>query len=375
MLVGMPFFGMGVLFLILGLQGKATTESGEVAEPWKVFLITLPFILVGAALIFGRAGVSIDRRSGSVVSWWGLMLPFRSKRRELGDFTHVSLRRKVVRSDKSTRIVFPVALSGKGADLECESLPAYTQARTKAEQLAKFTSLNLHDSSGAGTVIHESAYLDESVGDRAKRLGLAVEWPELPPGSGIEYETVGESAVIRLPPPGFQWLSLVMLVPVLIFIGFFVLNFLGPFTSGLSKAPLPLRLFIYGFLSLFIILPLAGVLIPFFGKSRLRETVAASWQGIQVEHKVWIGRKKWTFPADELEELSVNRPQWGAMKGEIPPEMLKIVKALSFGRTGGKAAGLRLRSDKQVCSFGGSLNDDELDWLEKALTYILVNKP
>jgi hypothetical protein len=55
--------------------------------------------------------------------------------------------------------------------------------------------------------------------------------------------------------------------------------------------------------------------------------------------------------------------------------MGKVLKALSIARTSGKAPGLRLRSDREMCTFGGSLQDDELEWLEKALTYILVNKP
>ncbi len=375
MLFGLPFFGIGVFFLILGLQGKATTEGGEVAEPWQVLLITTPFILVGGALMFGRAGVEIDRRAGVVRSWWGLLLPFKTKRRELSEFTHVSVRRKVIRGDKSTRIVFPVELAGEGDDIECESLSDYNKARAKAEEVAKFVGLNLHDSTAGQTVVHESAYLDESVADRARRLGLAVEWPELPAGSRIEYETVGESAVIRLPPPGRPWIYLFMLIPALMFVAFFVFGFLPFFLSGTGDEPLPFRLFLYGFLSLFIILPLGGVLIPFFRSSGLRETVAASWQGIQVERQGRFGTKKWTFPADELEELMANRPRMGALSGEIPPQLAGALRmlAVSGRRTG--APGLRLRSDKQLYTSGAWLSDEELEWLEKALTYILVNKP
>lgn len=373
-LFGLPFFLMGLLFMVMGLKGEMKSESGEPVEPLFAVLFTLPFIAIGAGFMFGRAGVDIDHRSGSVVSWWGLMVPIRSRRDDLSEFTHVSLRRKIIRSKNSTRTVYPVALAREGDDLDCESPGDYTQARTKAEQLAKFTGLNLHDSTGAQTVVHEADYLDESIADRARRLGLAVEWPELPAGSRIQYETVGESAVIRLPPPGFQWFYIVMLIPALIFVSFFVFSFLLPFTQNSGEMPPGIRLFFYGFMSLFIILPIGGVLIPAFRGSALRETVAASWQGIQIERKGLIGTKKWTFPAEELEELSVNRPRLGGV-GAISPELGKVLKALSTARRTGQAPGLRLRSDRELCTCGAALSDDELDWLEKALTYILVHRP
>lgn len=373
-LFGVPFFLMGLLFMFVGLQGEMKTESGEPVEPLFAVLFTLPFVAIGVGLIFGRAGVDIDRRSGSVTSWWGLMVPMRSSRDHLSEFTHVSLRRKVIRSKNSTRIVYPVALAreGEGDDVDCESPGDYTQARNKAEQLAKFTGLNLHDSTGAQTTVHEADYLDESVADRAKRLGLAPEWPELPAGSAIQYETVGESAVIRLPPPGFQWMYLVMLIPALIFVGFFLFAFAIPFAGSSGDMPAAIRLFFYAFMSLFIILPIGGTLIPAIRGMSLRETIAASWQGIQIERKGLIGTKKWTFPADELEELSVDRPRINQPGLESAAKMLR---ALSRSRHTRTAPGLRLRSDRELCTCGSALSDDELDWLEKALTYILVHRP
>lgn len=372
---GLPFFLMGLLCTFLAFKGELKTESGETASPWMALVITVPFMAVGGGLMFGRAGVDIDRRRGKVTSWWGLMVPLRSKHAELTEFTHVTVRRKVIRNKNSTSIVYPIALARSGDDLDCETHSDYTKSRTRAEELAKFVGLNLHDSTGGQTVIHEADYLDESVADRAKRLGLAVEWPELPAGSAIQYETVGESAVIRLPPPGFQWFYLVMAVPALIFVGFFVFTFLIPFTSMSDDMPAGIRIFFYGFMSLFIILPLGGVLVPAFRGSSLRETVAASWQGIQIERKGLIGTKKWTFPAEELEELMVNRPNFSAVPDAIRVNLGPIVKALSTARRSGQAPGLRLRSDRELCTFGAALSDDELDWLEKALTYILVHKP
>jgi len=374
-LFGLPFLLMGVFMTFMAFKGEVQTDSGEEASPWMVMMVTVPFMAIGAGFMFGRAGVDIDRRSGRVVSWWGLMVPIRSTRDDLSDFTHVSLRRKVIRNKNSTRTVYPVALAREGDDLDCESPGDYTQARNKAEELAKFAGLNLHDSTGAQTVIHEADYLDESVADRARRLGLAIEWPELPAGSSGQYETVGESAVIRLPPPGFQWFYVVMLIPALAFVGFFVFTFLLPFTQNAADMPPGIRLFFYGFMSLFIILPIGGVLIPAFRGSALRETVAASWQGIQVERKGLVGTKKWTIPAEELEELSVNRPRFSSARGQVPPQLGKVIKDLSIARRSGQAPGLRLRSDKDLCTFGAALSDDELDWLEKALTYILVHRP
>lgn len=383
MLFGAPFFFMGLLFFVQALRGEVKSEGGGTASPWMVALVAVPFMLVGAGLMLGRAGVTVDRRNGSVVTWWGALVPMRTTRRELSEFQRVSVERKVIKTQKSTSIIFPVALRGRGGEVECESGSSYEKSLRKAEELAKFTGLALEDRTTGEAVVREAAHLDESLAERSRRLGVQAAWPPEPEGSRIVCEIVDDSAVFRLPAPGFQWLRLFILIPALAFALFFITSFLVPFTRGMEDLPFFGRGFLYVFVLLFVGLPVGGTLIPAFRGMVARETVAASREGLQIQRKGLIGSSKWTFTAEELEELqpistgaAVKRVRTERKK-DGKGEVLNVNVTLTLGSRSrlSPAAGLRARSDRQMCDFGAGLTAAEIGWLAEALTHVLVQGP
>ena len=75
---GGPAIIFGVVFLLTGglVTGLSFKVTGE--TPWYVpAIFGAVFLLIGAALTFGRNGIVIDRKKGMMVHWLGLMVPMK----------------------------------------------------------------------------------------------------------------------------------------------------------------------------------------------------------------------------------------------------------------------------------------------------------
>ena len=163
---GLPFFLAGVAIIVAAATGGMKTEDGAPMPLLFGILFGSVFASVGAGLMLGRAGVTIDRTSKTMTTWWGLLVPFRSTERPLGEVTTVALSREVRGSGKSSRTVYPVKLVGPEKPVEIDAEQDYQSARRRAEKVAKFLDLGLEDTTSGQKVVREAGTLDESLRER-----------------------------------------------------------------------------------------------------------------------------------------------------------------------------------------------------------------
>src|SRR5690606_27528174 len=101
---------------------------------------------LGGVAAFGRSAKILDRRQGTVTSWWGVLVPIRSTTRRLEEFCEVSQSREERTIDHSTYIVFPVRLKARdGKDFTLQESRKDGEARQAAKQFAKYLGLPLVD--------------------------------------------------------------------------------------------------------------------------------------------------------------------------------------------------------------------------------------
>jgi len=147
--VGLPFLLLGLGVLLWGC-GAITVAGGAGPPPWGV---TLGFggVLTagGLVLVFGRAGVTIDRRAGTVVRWWGLFGPMCHRTSETGDYDHVVMSEawRATRHEPGFS-VYPIRLAGERDSVLIAQPRDETAARRVARDLAHFLEARLTDETG-----------------------------------------------------------------------------------------------------------------------------------------------------------------------------------------------------------------------------------
>jgi hypothetical protein len=142
-LFGFPFLFVGILAVLtciglIPLEG----EGGELSIMAAGFFGVV-FMAVGGGILFGRSGLSIDRRLGEAVQWRRLVIPIERRVHALDRFDRVRLE---IRREEGA-VTYPVLLQGKDAaeGIIVEQTADYRQARQTAEELALFLGKPLED--------------------------------------------------------------------------------------------------------------------------------------------------------------------------------------------------------------------------------------
>lgn len=322
-LFGLPFLGMGLLSVFGAFTALITTAN--IAGGIMGTLFGLVFVAVGGGLVFYRSGIRLDRRTGTITDWWGLPFPISQKEKQLDQAREVTIKAETRRSKNSTYTVYVVRLEGMDLNLKFEENRTFETSRAMAERVAKFTNLRIHDYSGQGPSIREAGTLDESLQQRAARLGEVPAPPErMPDGCRIVHGVDGDEAVFDLPRPS----------P-----GCAVVSVLGVFILGIAAAVLanvPLA-----FVAVFLFVISCGAVPAALARERIR----ASARGLLLERSLVLITQRHKIPADELEELHES------------------------GST------IIARSDKRTLSFGSGLKIPERKWLKGVLMTILSARP
>jgi len=361
-LFGLPFLLAGLFVMFLPLfPGKTKPEGGSSKQMPAALAIPFGaiFAAVGAAFVFGRAGKTIDRRSGTMTTWWGIVVPFRRKEYPLSAFDRVTLSREVRRSKNSTYTVYPVRLEGPGAKKAAlEERRAQRAARQGGEELAKFLGLKLADRSMGTLIVREAEELDESIRERARRRGERLEVSEPPPERRSRQSVAGDTLCFEIPPAGFRRAHLVgvafgvvlgIVVPVVVYF-VFLRNILGD-----EKMPVGVKAILVVFLVVFFMLVplLAGLAITLRGFAR-RSVVEVSPRELRVtQHGLLRARSK-VIPTDELEELEI-----------VGPSALEGMASLHAFLGGEKV--IVARSDRASAAFGAGLSPAELEWMQAVI--------
>lgn len=382
-LFGLPFFIAGVASMTSPLWTTPKWEGGG-ETPWFVpVLFGMLFLLVGAGLIFGRAGIEIDKRSGTITKWWGAIVRFSSKSFPTDEVKAVTISREVRTSHSSkggssSYTVYPVRLAGAAKPVDVEEPRDYEKARHRAEELAKFLDVGVEDSSTGKRIVREAGTLDESLRERYRREGRPRERPAEPAGCRIVSGASGGEATFDIPPKGFGAIEIISMVLGAAF-AFVPLIFVVPMLFGSSDSEdfdiakmWPLAIFFGVFILFWLGLPLV-MIVGTIKKATARVRLIVDPRGLRLERKSFLGTKTLRIPADELEELEIGGSaprRSGSMSvgkgGATQPGVQQLTSL--FGSKGVVTA----RSDRTTLNFGAGLRPEELKWLRDVVLFIVT---
>ena len=342
-LFGIPFFLAGIIIIAVAFIPREIRGGDEfplyVAIPFGGI-----FALVGGGFIFGRSGTIIDKSDGTIRQWWGAIKPMRVKEFQIRDIEHVSLRKEIRRTDKSTYTVFPVRLRGRGdTEIKLSEEQQMQKARQDAENLAKFLLLPIHDETGSELRIREPDTLDDSLRDRFRDGLESNEIPDTPTvlKSQIEYD--GTSLRVLTKPIGMTPKIIIMIVALGLF-ELFSFGIAGRFlfddSSGIPAFVAVIVLFVFAGIPALII---AGILGHAF---MARDEIRVDSTSLTVTRRFLKSKTK-SIPVEELEELFIDEKH-GATQ-----------RSFKLGNT----SVVRARSDSEEITFGLGLPPEELDYI------------
>ena len=208
------------------------------------------------------------------------MKPFKTTKYDLDKYKHVAVTKEIRRSKNSTYTVYPVKMAGDAKEIEFGEPRNYEEARRQAEEVARFVQLDLVDSTSGQRVRRSPQELDESLRDRARRTGVAVEMPERPAFMKTETRIEGRRIILDLPRKGLKVQHIVM--P---FVGLVILCLIGLWFLLVVAVPV---LLVFG---------------AIMAALRSRVRLVASGDGLQYQKRGLIFTKTIFIPTDELEEL------------------------------------------------------------------------
>jgi hypothetical protein len=351
---------LGIPFLVGGsaILGWSLMRLFAVDAALLIWTLVIGLVLagVGAVLVFGRAGVTIDKARGQMTKWYGLPAPVYTTRHALKHLQEIRVCREERGDSDSTHIVYPVRLEGPGGRVTITEPTDYQLSRRTGEQIARFLEAPMVDTTLGTEIRREPAELDESLRDRLIRTGADVAWPEPPEGMRPSYEVDGPNVVIRIPPSGLQprhKLMFAVAIAVIAIIGAwgFVAVAItgGPWWKALDPPSSVVG-------AAFFLIVTVALLLAAVHDARRWVCIEATPRSLRVTtHGLNSGSQE--IPADELEELQVVHP-----KIRLPGLL-----GLLFGRSQ-----IVARSDRETISVSADLERDELDWISDAIRYVVT---
>lgn len=351
---------VGVWFLLLGvaLTSGAVFLAALPAEDgpglWlRVLLVVmaavpLAFAVLGVLLTFGGEHITLDGVQRQVRIRHGRWWTWKRVSRAFDEFYAVELHRQHTRigvEHDGGPPTYPVRLLSGGDEVELASMRNERKAREIAERVARHTGLPLHDAREREKTVRAADALDESLAERARRLGEDVSWPRLPRNSRIDVHYYGDETYVDLPRPSRKMVieGILGLVFLLAIYG----GALGGLAYGLRNVLRDVGVFSDGGLAAAAVwaVPLIPVVyILVFGLVLLlaRERVVVSPRLVKRVWQLPIGAWTRRIPAGEVEEL-VDRHN-----------------------------DVLVRTDRGEYKIGFTLGKGERRWLRAALRYLLV---
>jgi hypothetical protein len=143
----LPTLGAGVLLIAVLSTAAVVTgmDQGDAAWGVLMLLFALACVPAGLWLAFGRQGVTVDVRAGTVREYLVALLPLRERFHTLADFRTVSILREKVHHVEDLSFLYHVCLVSPSATVEFTAPPVYAAARDVAVALSTVTGLPLVD--------------------------------------------------------------------------------------------------------------------------------------------------------------------------------------------------------------------------------------
>jgi hypothetical protein len=343
MLFGLPFALFGGALIVGGVHQIIKGElDGFVVVPFASI-----FFLIGIGVMFGRAGVEIDRRAGTVQTWWGMFFPWRRKTLNLEGFSEVHVCKEVRRTSNSnggssSKTVYPVRLIGDD-QVNIQEYSSSLPARKVAEEVAKIAQIPMRNSITGVDVVRAPHQLDWSLRQHLHESGTVLEEPDVP--AGLKVASKDDAWRVEL--KSGTWLALIglgMLIIPFMALPIFFIAFAGGKAIG-DGLPVALAFF-FG-------VPFLIALIAFMSKAVNGHILEVSPQRVRVTTKRIIGKSIKEFDTEKLEELTVSKSPLAAI----------------FGALG--AGGVTLVTDDVFVTVGAGRPEQELDYVHDLICYVV----
>ena len=340
-LFGLFFFLPGLAVIAGGFVGGSDGPPIFFALPFGGI-----FCLVGGAFLFGRSGMTFDKRSGKLETWWGAFFYKSRTEYSLSDIKMVALSRETRGSGKNRRTVYPVRIEGNfPTPVELEAPLNPTEGRSLAEDVAKFLDLGMRDVSSGTEIIREAGTLDFSIRQRFEADGYEPELMDRPAGAKSTHTPMGSTHKINIPPRGFTCGSYAQIGVGLVFSGMFSLGFFPVMFD--KDIPTAVRIPVLLVMGLFISIPFMALVGSAISGAKASYEVEVTPMKFVLVTKGMIKDSREEIPANELEELEI--------AGRVPGKN-QLALILS-------GQSIMVRSDTKTISFGYGLLADELDWI------------
>jgi hypothetical protein len=341
------------------------------------------FTAIGAAMIFGRSGMIIDRRKGTIVQWSGLLVPMKKTTYPLGYHDRITIRKDLRRSQKRTYYAYPIVLKGSHDDEEgivFDEPTDYSEARRTAEEITAFLKLPLVDTTSGNEVVREPDKLDESIRERARRTNEIVEAFAPPPVMRASVREESGTLIIEIPPQKltrehYKVMAILMIIGVAALCAVIGVNNLRHLNVQ--------NLMVYAPIGIFVLL---FAIRPILRQGRSTSCITASRDMLRVEQRTSKRREVTEIPVDELEDFVIgdaNLPagvcrtpdgRYQAVGVRVPPrnsggysgqQVVAGTKLLAKLSLIMKPAGpsITASSDKATVNFGKGLWEDELRYI------------
>jgi hypothetical protein len=350
--------GVWILLIALALAaGGVLFAAAPFGEPVPLWIrvgaalfaaVASGFAALGFLITFAGERITIDQATRTIHVRYGRWCTWKRTSRSFNDFHAVRLDARSTRvgTEHSGQVAYVTLLLAGGDELELAQTHSDVKGRATAERVANLLNLPLHDTTHRETVVRAAGLLDESLAERAHRLGERPAWPRPPRNSRIEIRTLGDETVLILPRPSRK----------LLFEGVIGLGFLLVVYGGtLGYAAYSLRAWVtrqsfYADNALMQAavwaLPLVPVLYILIAGVVLliaREHVAVSPRMLKRTWRLPIGSWTRRIPTDAIEDLRRDTDD------------------------------VVIGTDRGKCRIGFTLTRSERRWLRDALHYLLVH--
>jgi hypothetical protein len=358
---GLPFFLLGV-YLLLGALGFVVVND-EFSHPNSRSALagmSLTFGVPGAAFIWGRRSVTLDRLRGLVTRRFSILAPLWTVERQLAEFNAIVI---VLQADAESVDRYPVQLrASAGRNFTISSPAIFGEARTQAAFVAQELQFPIVDTTTEHEVVLTPDHAVDTLQDRLKAAGAG----DRPPTPTAMRSQVSESPVgvtISIPRRTSPLAGGIAAV-----FGLAVLLIVAPTLWRVwqrADTPLGVRMALVGFLIFFFgLLPLASSAAA-FGFIRNRVVAQASPAGMTIErHRSAGGVKAETLPASDILDID-----YSTMRGMV--DSARRAAGYSAGATRfaehlGRLVpnkGIVIKTRRGLITFGEDLRSDELTWL------------
>jgi len=392
---GLLFTAGGVLTIAFAMGQLPVEASLNPDLKIAAQVVGVLVAMLGLVFVGGRNGKVFDGRRRTLVSWWGFLVPMRSKEVRLAAYSMVVLSKEVRRSKNSSTTLYPIRLEGDATEvLGVDQCLDYLQARRVAEAVSKVARLPLTDSSSGKAVVREPDTLDESLRTRMRRLGERIEIPPRPVTMQSQVGVTSSTVTIDIPGMSARARLIINLIISAVVLGIGILFSGAVFQGGgdaLFGEMVPFLIF-----GGFFAIPLSVILWRIRNFKRPVHVTANRITLTLVE-----GRKTTEIPGDDLEELSISgidinqlfRTQpdgslvvdpsrldtpegttYSAQHGQpptIPPALTGVVRALAAFAP--QKLSILARSDHASVSFGGGLDSAEIAYLYSVIMRVMID--